>query len=187
MSPDTEAGHGTLYVVTAGAPTANGAAGGAYPYVVHALDPATAAVRWTFAATEQSPGAVLLAGSDAVNVHSSTAFYALRTRDGALMWHRDMPDVGDHDWILSTFSHVEGSVLIVGAIEIVPEKTLSLFQLLRGRPYIFAVDQARGSLYRGTALGPVVTLTSAIPLLSELRVARSAHGRSQGGLLAYHR
>jgi outer membrane protein assembly factor BamB len=160
LSPDIGSGHETLYVVTAGAPTANGAAGGAPPYAVYALDPATAAVRWTFAATDHSFGASLLAGPDAVNVHSGTAFYALRAHDGALLWQREMPDVGDHHWILSTFAHVEGSVLFVGAIEIVPNKTLKLIQPLHGQLYIFAFDQARGSLYWGAALGPVATITS---------------------------
>ncbi len=160
--PDTEAG-GTLYVVRAGEFTSNGLQGSGYPTVVYALDPATAAIRWTFSAMEKSPGAILLAGPDAVNVHTGAAFYALRARDGTLMWHRDMPNVGDHHWILSTFSHVDGAVLFVGAIEIVPEKTLSLFHLLHGQPYIFAVDQVHGSLYWGTAFGPVLTLTRAIP------------------------
>jgi outer membrane protein assembly factor BamB len=160
LSPDTRAGHGTLYVVTTGASAANGAAGGAPPYVVYTLDPATAAVRWTFAATDHSFGASLLAGPDAVNVHSRTSFYALRALDGALLWQRGMPDVGDHHWILSTFSHVEGSVLFVGAIEIVPNRTLKLIQPLHGQLYLYAVDQTRGSVYWGAALGPVARITS---------------------------
>ena len=129
---------------------------------LYALDAASGRLRWAYATQSGNAGTVT-AGRDTVYIEADDGIHALRATDGAVRWGSDRRN----NWTFEGYSArpaVVGSVLYVTGLRTLPPETLSLFSRSKGQNYLYAVNEADGSVDWAAAVGPVITFQPHIVL-----------------------
>lgn len=142
----------TLYVAGEhDGPTTDGSARLVNPSTVYALDLASGKERWSFATKSNNNGTLALSGDGAVVfVEGDDGIHALRTRDGAELWHVGI----GAGWSFADYAPASGSVMyFTGTQPLLPETFGS--DLFQAQGFLYAVNAATGALYWDVPLGPV--------------------------------
>jgi outer membrane protein assembly factor BamB len=147
----------TLFVTAQhGGPTEDAQGKIINPETLYALDAASGRLRWTFATQSRNSGS-LAAGRDTVYIKADDGIHALRSSDGAVRWRSD----SYHNWTFDGFSArpaVVDPVLYVTALEMLPLETFTVFGSSKAQTYLYAVNEADGSVNWSIAVGPVITI-----------------------------
>lgn len=125
------------------------------PETVYALDAASGRLRWTFATQSNNSGS-LTAGRDSIYIRADDGIHALRALDGAQRWQSDP----HNNWSFDAFPSpsVVDSTLYVSGPQTLPPETLTLLGPQKEQMYLYAVNEADGSVDWGVTIGPIGTI-----------------------------